>query len=115
MDEDVGEDKLVSKVIKLADLVLYQDSAIVSRTLVDEDAGTITLFAFDKGQGLSEHKAPFDALIYLLDGEAAVTISGRLFELREGQMIIMPANNPHSVKAIEKLKMLLIMIRSPPS
>jgi len=112
MNGDVSEDKLVSKVIRLADLVSFQDGAIVSYTLVDKDTGTITLFAFDKDQGLSEHKAPFDALIYLLDGEALVTISGRLFKLKEGQMIIVAANNSHSVKAIEKFKMLLVMIRS---
>jgi quercetin dioxygenase-like cupin family protein len=111
MDEDVNKDKFISEVTQLTDLVPYQDSAVVSHSIVDKDSGTITLFAFDKGQGLSEHKTPFDALIYLLDGEASVTISGRLFKLKKGQIITIPANNPHTVKAIEKFKMLLVMIR----
>ena len=110
--EDVSKDKLFSKVANLADLVSYQDDAIVSRTIIEKDTVTITLFAFDKDQGLSEHTAPYDALIYLLDGEALATISGRLFKLGKGQMIIIPANELHSVKAKGRFKMLLVMIRS---
>ena len=84
---------LKGQVLKPADLVGYQQGSIVSRTIIDKEAGTLTLFAFDKGQGLSEHTAPFDALVHILDGEAEVTISGKPNNLKEGQMIIMPANN----------------------
>jgi quercetin dioxygenase-like cupin family protein len=84
----------------------------VSRTLVSEKAGTVTLFAFDEGEGLSEHTAPFDALVQLLEGEAEVVISGKPLRLKQGEMVIMPANEPHALKAITRFKMLLIMIRS---
>jgi quercetin dioxygenase-like cupin family protein len=99
-------------VAKLADLIKYQTDAVVSRTIVDKEAGTVTLFAFDKGQRLSEHTAPFDALVYLLDGEAEANISGKSHHLKEGEMIIMPANKPHAINAISKFKMILTMIRS---
>ncbi len=92
-------------------LVEYQKAAIVSRTLIDEDAGTITLFAFDEGQKLSEHTAPFDAMVYIVDGEAEVAIEKKPSKLKAGDMIIMPANKPHAVRAINRFKMLLIMIR----
>jgi len=104
-------DNLV-QVVKLIDLVSYQEGSVVSRTLIDKKTGTLTLFAFGEGQGLSEHKAPFDALVFLLDGEAEITISGKAFNLREGEMIIMPANKPHALKAMKKFKMMLVMIRS---
>jgi len=107
----IGADN-VAQVFKLIDLVSYQEGSVVSRTLIDKKTGTLTLFAFAEGQGLSEHTAPFDALVYLLDGEAEITISGRAFNLREGEMIIMPANEPHALKAIKKFKMMLVMIRS---
>ena len=96
----------------LTELIAYQDSAVVSKTLLDKGIGTITLFAFDEGQGLSEHTAPFDAYVQVVDGEGEITISGAKFALQAGQMIIMPANQPHSVKAVKKFKMLLVMIRA---
>lgn len=101
-----------AEVKRLVDLVDYQEQSVVSRTIIDKKTGTVTLFAFDQTQGLSEHTAPFDALIYLLAGEAEITISGETFHLKQGEMIIMPANKPHAVKAIEKFKMILTMIRS---
>jgi len=99
------------EVKNLLDLVQYQDNAVVSTELIKKDAGTVTLFAFDKSQGLSEHTAPYDALVYILDGKAEITISKEPFTLQTGDMIIMPANQPHALKALEKFKMLLIMIR----
>ena len=107
-----GTDKLLGQAIKSIDLVSYQEGSIISRTIIDKDAGTLTLFAFDEGQGLSEHTAPFDALVYLLDGEAEVTISGKSTNLIEGQMIIMPAHQPHALRAIKRFKMMLVMIKS---
>ncbi len=103
---------LAGKILTLSELINYQDGSVVSRTLVDRGIGTITLFAFDKGQGLSEHTAPFDAVVQVVDGETEIIISGVKYNLRAGQMIIMPANQPHSVKAVEKFKMLLVMIRA---
>jgi quercetin dioxygenase-like cupin family protein len=97
---------------RLIDLADYQEGSIVSRTIIEKKTGTITFFAFDKGQGLSEHTAPFDALVYLLDGEAEVVISGKPFRLKEGEMLIMPANDPHALRAITRFKMILTMIRS---
>ena len=85
---------------------------MVSRTIIDKKAGTVTLFAFDQDQGLSEHTAPFDALVFILDWEVKITISGEVHRLKEGEMIIMPANQPHALKAVSKFKMLLIMISS---
>ena len=101
-----------SNVLNLAEQVEYSEGSVVSRTVIDKKAGTLTLFSFDIGQGLSEHSAPFDALVYLLNGEAEVIISGKTFTLKEGEMIIMPANEPHALKATRKFKMLLVMIRS---
>jgi quercetin dioxygenase-like cupin family protein len=110
--EKKGIEGLVSEVNQLADLVAYQKGSVVSRTIIDKKAGTVTLFSFGEGQGLSEHTAPFDALVYLLDGEAEISISGKPFHLREGEMTIMPANQPHALKAVGRFKMLLVMIRS---
>lgn len=93
-------------------LVNYQDGSVVSRTLIKKETGTITLFAFAKGQGLSEHTAPFDAMVYIIDGKAEIIISGKPQIVESGQMIILPVNKPHALKAIENFKMLLIMIRS---
>ncbi|MEM2882029.1 MAG: cupin domain-containing protein, partial [Candidatus Bathyarchaeia archaeon] len=93
-------------------LVDYQEGSIVSRTIIDKKAGTATLFAFDKGQGLSEHTAPFDALVILLEGEAEVSISGKPFRLGQGDAILMPANDPHALRALDRFKMLLVMVRS---
>ena len=104
--------ELAGKALNLAQLVDYQQGSIVSRTVIDKETGTMTLFAFDKGQGLSEHTAPFDALVYILDGQAEVTISKNTILVKEEEMVIMPANKPHVLRAIEKFKMLLVMIRS---
>jgi quercetin dioxygenase-like cupin family protein len=105
-------EKLLAQAIRLVDLVDYQEGSIVSRTIIDKKMGTVTLFALDEGQGLSEHTTPFDALVYLLDGEAEITISGKPVRLREGEMVIMPANQPHALRAVKKFKMVLTMIRS---
>ena len=96
----------------LMDLVNYQDGAVVSREIIRKSTGTVTLFAFVKGQGLSEHTAPFDALLHVVDGEAEVTISGNAYHLEQGQIIILPAGETHALKALSKFKMLLAMIRS---
>lgn len=105
------EKKLQTQATKLIVLVDYQDGAVVSREIINKKAGTVTLFAFDEGQGLSEHTAPFDALVYLLAGEAEIIISGKPVRLKEGEMVIMPANKPHALKAVTKFKMILTMIR----
>ncbi|MDO8491943.1 MAG: cupin domain-containing protein [Dehalococcoidia bacterium] len=97
--------------LSLVGLAQYQPGSIVSRTIIDKKTGTVTFFAFDAGQGLSEHTAPFDALVYLLEGEAEVVIAGKPIHLIEGEMVLMPANQPHSLKAAKKFKMLLTMIR----
>jgi quercetin dioxygenase-like cupin family protein len=101
-----------TQVKALQGMVDYQEGTVVSRTLIDKKTGTVTLFAFSEGQGLSEHTAPFDALVQILDGEVQITISGKPFTLKSGEMIIMPANEPHALKAVGKFKMLLTMIRS---
>ena len=100
-----------SQVLHMADLASYQEGSVVSRQITKEDTGNITLFAFDSGQDLSEHTAPFDALVHVLDGEVEVRISGKPFQLKTGDAIIMPANEPHALTAITKFKMLLTMIR----
>ncbi len=105
-------EELKQEATNLADLVEYQAGSIVSRTLMDKGTGTVTLFAFDEGEGLSEHTAPFDAMVYVLDGEVEISISGKLHMLKEGEMIIMPANDPHAVKATSRFKMVLTMIKS---
>ena len=107
----VGED-LKGRVLRGADIVEYQQGAIVSRTLLDRKTGTVTLFAFDQGQGLSEHTAPFDALVQILDGEADVSIAGQAHRVKAGEMIIMPADKPHALQAAARFKMALVMIRS---
>lgn len=96
----------------LKELISYQQDSIVSRELLKKKTGTLTIFAFDKGQGLSEHTAPFDATLFIVEGKAEVKIDNDIHLVSEGQMIIMPANIPHAINAIEKFKMLLIMIRS---
>ncbi|PVX25714.1 MAG: cupin domain-containing protein [Candidatus Bathyarchaeum sp.] len=110
-ENKTGTVKVASQPVRLADLIDYQDGSVVSRTIVDKDAGTVTLFAFDAGQGLSEHTAPFDALVYSLDGTVEVTLSGKVVQLNAGEMLIMPANKPHALKATTRFKMLLTMIR----
>jgi len=99
------------KAVSLGSLVEYQKGSVVSREIIRKKAGTVTLFAFDKGQGLSEHTAPYDALVYVLEGEVEIAISGKPHRLKAGDMIIMPANEPHGLKALKKYKMLLVMIR----
>jgi quercetin dioxygenase-like cupin family protein len=101
----------VAKAIRYPDLVGYQEGAIVSRTLLKRATGTVTLFAFDQGQGLSEHTAPFDALVHVLEGDADVTIAGMTHQLSAGEAILMPANQPHALMAKTAFKMLLTMIR----
>ena len=98
--------------VNLANLVAYQEGAVVSRTLVKQEKGTVTLFAFDAAQGLSEHTAPFDALAHILEGEADITISGQPVHARAGEAVLMPANQPHALHASARFKMLLTMIRS---
>jgi quercetin dioxygenase-like cupin family protein len=100
------------KTTKMVDIVQYQKGSIVSKTLLDKKTGTVTLFAFDENQSLSEHTAPFDALVHLLDGEAEVSISGIPIKLNKDEIIIMPADEPHAIKAMKKFKMILTMIRS---
>jgi len=100
-----------SEILNMAGLVEYNDGAVVSRQITKADGGNVTLFAFDKDQELSEHTAPFDALVHVLDGEAEIIISGKPFHLKTGDAIIMPANDPHAVRALTRFKMLLTMIR----
>jgi quercetin dioxygenase-like cupin family protein len=105
-------ENLMAQAVNLSDLVEYQEGSVVSRTIVDKKTGTVTLFAFDADQGLSEHKAPYDAIVYILNGEADVIISGKHVRLEEGEMTIMPANEPHALTALTRFKMLLTMIKS---
>jgi len=97
---------------KLVDLIAYQEQAIVSREIIAKKTGTVTVFAFDKGQGLSEHTAPFDAFVYVPEGRVEIRIEGTVHVLGPGEMIVLPANKPHALKALERFKMLLTMIRS---
>jgi quercetin dioxygenase-like cupin family protein len=101
-----------AETVRMAELVNYQDGAVVSRTLMKRATGTITLFAFDEGQGLSEHTTPFDAVVQLLEGESVITISGVPIKVTGGESILMPANQPHALKAVNRFKMLLTMIRT---
>ncbi|PJH76339.1 MAG: cupin domain-containing protein [Anaerolineae bacterium CG_4_9_14_0_8_um_filter_58_9] len=102
----------IAQILFLADLIGYQEGAIVSRVILKAEAGSVTLFAFDAGQELSEHTTPFDALVHVLDGEAEIRISGQPFHLKTGEAILMPADQPHAVKATKPFKMLLTMIRA---
>ncbi len=111
-NDSVQPEDLTSQQVELQKLVDYQDNTVVSREIMKKKSGTVTVFAFDQGQGLSEHTAPFDALVYIIHGQAQITISGKDFSLEAGEMIIMPANEPHALRAQEKFKMLLIMIKS---
>jgi len=110
--KELDTEDLMAKKAKITDLIEYQKASVVSRTVIDKDTGTVTLFAFDEKQGLSEHTAPYDALVQILDGEAEITISGKAHLLNEGEMIIMPANQPHALSAVKRFKMILTMIRS---
>ena len=106
------KEDLKARALDLTELVQYQADSIVSRTILDKDVGTVTLFAFAQGQALSEHTAPFDAMVHILDGEAQITVSGKPIHARAGQLVIMPADKPHALKAACPFKMLLIMIRA---
>ena len=101
----------ITQVVNLAELATYQDGAVVSKEVLKKGKGSITVFAFDQGQGLSEHTAPFDASVYILDGEAEISISGQKFYPRAGEMMVMPAHKPHALKAVKRFKMMLVMIR----
>ena len=109
--ESFSEKELLAKATNIAALVDYQDGAVVSRTIVERTTGTVTLFAFDKGQGLSEHTAPYDALVYIIDGEAIVTINGQSIPVKSSEATIMPAKKPHALKAVNRFKMMLVMIK----
>ena len=105
------DQSLISTITGIKDVIDYQDGSIVSRTIIKKATGTVTFFAFDKGESLSEHSAPFDALVIVLEGKTEIKISGEPYVLSEGEMIIMPANEPHGLNAMEKFKMLLVMIK----
>jgi quercetin dioxygenase-like cupin family protein len=102
----------VAEVVRIADLVNYQDGSVVSRTIVKQATGTVTLFAFDDGQGVSEHTAAFDAVAHVLEGEVEITVSGKVLRTKAGEAVLLPANQPHALKALSQFKMLLTMIRS---
>ena len=104
-------EELVGRVLSLKDLVAYQDGTVASRMIVFRDAGNITLFSFDRGEGLSEHTAPFEAVVTILEGECEVRIAGKPHRLKEGETIILPANVPHALSAVTRFKMMLTMIR----
>jgi quercetin dioxygenase-like cupin family protein len=111
-NEETKTSTLYAQANNLTEMIDYQEGSVVSRTLIDKKAGTVTLFAFDEGQGLSEHTAPFDAMVQVLDGEVMVTIAGKPVNLKTGEITIMPANKTHALSAKTKFKMLLIMIKS---
>ncbi|MGA2799609.1 MAG: cupin domain-containing protein [Thermoguttaceae bacterium] len=110
-ESQTADNTPIAKVADTAELIKYQTGAIVSRTLIKKPTGTVTLFAFDAGQELSEHTAPFDALAHVLDGQTEITIAGKPLRLTAGQMVLMPAGKPHAVKATKQFKMMLIMIK----
>jgi len=105
-----SQENLIGKVLSPKDLIAYQEGSVVSRMIVYKKSGTITLFAFDAGEGLSEHTAPYDAVAHIIDGEAEISIEQAPFLLKEGQMIIMPANKPHALHAQQRFKMMLTMV-----
>jgi len=107
----VTQTSALAKVHSLANMVAYQEGAIVSRTLINKTTGTVTLFAFDAGQSLTEHTSPYDALVYILDGGADITVDGEVCRVHSGESLLLPANHPHALRASERFKMLLIMIR----
>jgi quercetin dioxygenase-like cupin family protein len=111
MEEQGVKKELLSKALNLKDLAAYQVQSIVSREIIKKPAGTVTVFAFDDGEGLSEHTAPFDALVHVLEGTAEVAIDGTPHTVQEGEMIIMPAHRPHALKAVSRFKMLLVMVK----
>lgn len=111
-EEQGDTGKLRGRAARLVDLVDYQVDSVVSRQILQGNAGSVTMFAFDEGQGLSEHTTPFDALVQLLDGEAEIIIASKPLNMKEGDLVIMPANQPHAVKAVKRFKMLLTMLRA---
>ena len=111
MTENSNQIVDIANVLKIKALAEYQDHSVVSREIIRKPSGTMTVFAFDKGEGLSEHVAPFDAAVSLLEGEAEIRIEGKPYSVKEGEMIIMPANSPHALKAVTRFKMLLVMIK----
>ncbi len=111
MTKEISE-QLLGTPLVAGELVAYQDGSVVSREIIKKETGTVTVFAFDKDQGLSEHTSPFDAMVQVIDGEAEITISGKPQRVKNGELIIMPANKPHALHAVEKFKMVLVLIRS---
>jgi quercetin dioxygenase-like cupin family protein len=105
-------DSIIARTVNVAGLINYQDGSVVSRTVIENSNGTVTVFAFDKDQALSEHTAPYDAIVHVLDGEVEVTISGNPNIVKAGEMIVMPANDPHALKALTPFKMMLIMVKA---
>src|SRR5512137_372283 len=103
---------MTQQISNIKELVAYQDGSIVSKEIIKKPTGTVTLFAFDQGEGLSEHTTPFDALVQVLDGEAEISIDGKPHLVKTGEMIIMPADHPHALKALRRFKMMLVMVRS---
>ena len=110
--DQAGRGMPVAQVVRWMDMVSYQERSVVSQAIMKRDTGNVTLFAFSEGEGLSEHTTPFDALVHLLEGEAEIVISGNPLRVRAGEMLLMPAHQPHALKAVTKFKMLLTMIRS---
>ena len=111
VNENSNTPRIPTEPMRLKELVAYQEGSVVSRTLVNEKSGTVTVFAFDEGQGLSEHTAPYDALVIAIEGKVDIRISGKEFHMNEGEMITMSANKPHALKAVTRFKMILLMIR----
>jgi quercetin dioxygenase-like cupin family protein len=111
MTDNIIRKDLLANVLKLRDMVSYQEHSVISQEIIRKPAGTMTVFAFAQGEGLSEHTAPFDAVVYLLEGQAEIIIEGKAHQVKEGEMIIMPANKPHALKAASRFKMLLVMIK----
>lgn len=109
--QQISHRDIAGNVYDISSLIDYQEGAVISKTLIDKKSGTVTLFSFDKGEGLSEHTAPFDALVLVFDGEADITIAGEVRRVKKDQMIVMPANKPHSLRAAEQFKMALILIK----
>ena len=111
MNEELTDMEKTASVFKMKDMAAYQEHSVVSREVIQKPSGTVTVFAFDEGEGLSEHTAPFDALVHILEGEAEIRIDGTPYRVTQGEMIVMPANKPHALKAITRYKMVLIMIK----
>ena len=112
MDKNKNLQNLIGHAVKLTDMIDYQAGSVVSRAIIDKKVGTVTLFAFDEGEGLSEHTAPYSALVIILEGEADISVSGKSVRIKRGELTIMPANEPHALSAVTKFKMLLVMIRA---